>query len=249
MFESLENLINEVLNEKPIFRDFVEKIYLLISETDKEALNNMIETPFNETLKEDILAVLNSKNAEALALNASAFLEKYPIAKDYKNDILASKEATELLNEFKGLILNENLQELAPIDNPLYNLFLQTYQEFKGVDFQTIAKMFVKISCIYPSYKDLIKQDKPDPCNAYPFFMLVAHYLCVEGKAELAGYNKSAGVVSSSSIDSVSVSYVTPPYKDNFQYFFSQTPYGQEYLAYISTNNVMMYINNAKNRM
>ena len=133
--------------------------------------------------------------------------------------------------------------------NPLYNLFIETYKEFKGIQSIELINMFQKIGCIYPKYKDLVKTSDPNLCDTYPFFMLTAHYLCIEGKAEVVGINRSNGVVSSSSIDGVSVSYATPPYKDNFHYFFSQTPYGQEYLAYINSNNVMLYVNNAKVRM
>ena len=133
--------------------------------------------------------------------------------------------------------------------NPLYNLFIETYKEFKGIESSEVTNMFQKIGCIYPKYKDLVKTSDLNLCDSYPFFMLTAHYLCIEGKAEVVGINRSNGVVSSSSIDGVSVSYATMPYKDNFQYFFSQTPYGQEYLAYINSNNIMLYVNNAKVRM
>ena len=139
--------------------------------------------------------------------------------------------------------------ETTTQNNPLYNLFIETYKEFKGIESSEVINMFQKIGCIYPKYKDLAKENNPDLCNAYPFFMLTAHYLCIEGKAEVVGINRSNGVVSSSSIDGVSISYATMPYKDNFQYFFSQTPYGQEYLAYINSNNIMLYVNNAKVRM
>ena len=250
MFETLDNYINEILNEKPAFRDLTTSTYALLSDEQKRILNELLETPFNETLKDDILVILNSKDLDTLKQNVSEFLEKYPVAQNYKDEIMQNSKAMEIANDFTNLILNENATTPpTPIENPLYDLFLQTYAEFKSVAFQDVVNMFVKISCIYPKYKDLVQKNDPNLCDTYPFFMLVAHYLCIEGKAEAAGFNRSGGVVSSSSIDSVSVSYVTPPYKDNFQYFFSQTPYGQEYLAYISTNNVMMYVNNAKVRI
>ena len=250
MFETLDNYINEILNEKPAFRDLVTSTYALLSDEQKRILNELLETPFNETLKDDILVILNSKDLDTLKQNVSEFLEKYPVAQNYKDEIIKNPQAMEIVNDFANLILNENATiPPTPIENPLYDLFLQTYAEFKSVAFQDVVNMFVKISCIYPKYKDLVQKNDPNLCDTYPFFMLVAHYLCIEGKAEVAGFNRSGGVVSSSSIDSVSVSYVAPPLKDNFQYFFSKTPYGQEYLAYINSNNVMLYVNNVKVRM
>ena len=250
MFETLDNYINELLNEKPAFKDLVTSTYALLSDEQKRILNALLEAPFNETLKDDVLVILNSKDLDTLKQNVSEFLEKYPIAQTYKDEIMQNTQAMSIVNDFANLILSENNTITpTPIQNPLYDLFLQTYAEFKSVAFQDVINMFVKISCIYPKYKELVQTSDPSLCDTYPFFMLVAHYLCIEGKAEVAGFNRSGGVVSSSSIDGVSVSYATPLHKDNFQYFFSQTPYGQEYLAYINTNNVMMYVNNAKTRI
>ena len=145
---------------------------------------------------------------------------------------------------------NENIHtgievESLPI---LLQHFLQTYKEFNPLlenNKDDILRMFEKIACLYPSYKKLLTQDDIYlSCGLYyPFFMLVAHYLIVNGFGVLVGINKPSGIVTSSSIDSVSVSYQTAPFKDNFQYFFSQTPYGLEYLAYLNTQSGIMLIN------
>lgn len=138
------------------------------------------------------------------------------------------------------------------IQDKLVSFFTQVYPEFKPIalkDEQTIIRMFYKIACLYPSYKQLAKDDPDIKCELYySFFMLVAHYLVINGFAQELGLNKSAGLISSSSIDGVSVSFQTAPAKDNYQYFFNQTPYGQEYLAYLATQSGLRYINNAYDR-
>lgn len=129
--------------------------------------------------------------------------------------------------------------------SPLLDFFLSIYPEFKALpDKAQIISMFKKISLLYPSYKPAEPLDT-ERAELYPFAMLVAHYLVIGGYAESIGLNKSSGLVASSSIDSVSVSYQQAPTKDSFQYFFNQTPYGQEYLAYLNTQAGLRLINNA----
>lgn len=146
--------------------------------------------------------------------------------------------------------------ESAPLDSqdtqeptsPLLDFFLSIYPEFKALqDKQVILNMFKKISLLYPSYKPTEPLDT-ERAEIYPFTMLVAHYLVIGGYALEIGLNKPSGLVASSSIDGVSVSYQAQITKDQFQYFFSQTPYGQEYLAYLNTQAGLRLINNAYNR-
>lgn len=146
--------------------------------------------------------------------------------------------------------------ESAPLDSqdtqeptsPLLDFFLSIYPEFKALqDKQVILNMFKKISLLYPSYKPTERLDT-ERAEIYPFTMLVAHYLVIGGYALEIGLNKPSGLVASSSIDGVSVSYQAQITKDQFQYFFSQTPYGQEYLAYLNTQAGLRLINNAYNR-
>lgn len=133
----------------------------------------------------------------------------------------------------------------TPINNPLLNLFLQTYKEFEKLDKDIILSEFVKISCVYPRYNDIVsKPFNIKQCDLYyPFFMLVAHYIVVGGYAVGVGINKPSGLVASSSIDSVSVSYQATPYNNNYDFFFGQTPYGMEYLAYIASITSTKIIN------
>lgn len=120
--------------------------------------------------------------------------------------------------------------------------FVEHYKEFAGADRDLLVRIMVKVQCLYPQYKNAF--NKGADCDLkYPLFMLMAHYLTIGGYAEGIGLGKQSGLVASSSIDSVSVSYQQAPVGNNFQYFFSQTPYGQEYLAYINTRSGLMLVN------
>lgn len=251
MYETLENFINEIIIEKPELRELIAVFYSEADESKKKALQEFLQDKDKEDLKNRALQILNSESMEVLDENIKELFKDYPSLKGFR-DFLFFQRNFNILKFFKkskNLVIFDKLrkivserEESAHDDDDFYKLFLQTYPEFKAVPYEVVCDMFLKITCIYPKYKDLEQTSEAIPPEVYPFFMLVAHYLCIEGKAEIAGFNRSAGVVSSSSIDGVSVSYVAPPLKDNFQYFFSKTPYGQEYLAYISTNNVMMYV-------
>lgn len=132
---------------------------------------------------------------------------------------------------------------------PLVAFFVKAYPEFKpltetqdGID--SIENTMEKILCL-SSYSDFreLKNDINNCSLRYPFFMLVAHYLVINGYGVAIGINKPNGLISSSSIDSVSVSYQTAPYNNNFDFFFGQTPYGMEYLAYIASITSVKLIN------
>lgn len=145
-------------------------------------------------------------------------------------------------------ITQENTEATQDTTNPILDSFLSIYPEFNALtNKQNILNMFKKISLLYPSYAQKNPFDT-ERAEIYPFFMLVSHYLVIGGYALEIGLNKPSGLVASSSIDGVSVSYQAQITKDQFQYFFSQTPYGQEYLAYLNTQAGLRLINNAKDR-
>ena len=144
--------------------------------------------------------------------------------------------------------ITEKAESKQAITNPILDSFLSIYPEFSALtNKQNILNMFKKISLLYPSYAPKNPFDT-ERAEIYPFFMLVSHYLVIGGYALEIGLNKPSGLVASSSIDGVSVSYQAQITKDQFQYFFSQTPYGQEYLAYLNTQAGLRLINNAKDR-
>ena len=142
----------------------------------------------------------------------------------------------------------EKAESKQDTTNPILDSFLIIYPEFSSLkNKRNVLNMFKKISLLYPSYAPKNPFDT-ERSEIYPFFMLVSHYLVIGGYALETGLNKPSGLVASSSIDGVSVSYQAQITKDQFQYFFSQTPYGQEYLAYLNTQAGLRLINNAKGR-
>lgn len=71
-----------------------------------------------------------------------------------------------------------------------------------------------------------------DKKKQYAIFLLTAHLLTIHGN--IASGETSGGVQTGASIDKVSVSYAPPPFTNGFEYWLSQTLYGQELLALIN---------------
>ncbi len=126
--------------------------------------------------------------------------------------------------------------------------FLTIYPEFKPVCESDEQKarfdsVVAKVQCIYTEFKDL------DKCSdLYPFLALTAHYFVVGGNAESIGIvsTQGTGLIASSSIGDVSVSYQASPYStkgDDFTYFLASTRYGQEYLAWLARQTGLNYVN------
>lgn len=119
-----------------------------------------------------------------------------------------------------------------------YDDFIAKYPEFKGLSQDVFLQISEKIKCFFPEYSDYTQ------CNNIVLsYLLIAHFLVIEGRVTSLGINKPSGVVSSSSVGGVSVSMQTAPYKTSSDYFFHQTPYGLEYLAYLSQVCGMFYVN------
>lgn len=119
-----------------------------------------------------------------------------------------------------------------------YTGFVEKYPEFKGLSEDIYNAMQDKILCLFPQYKDDTKC-----ANVVLAYLLIAHFLVIEGKAVSLGINKPSGVVGSANVGGVSVSMQTPPYKNATDYFFYSTPYGVEYLAYLNQIGGMFYVN------
>jgi hypothetical protein len=82
----------------------------------------------------------------------------------------------------------------------------------------------------------------------YPFLALTAHYFVVAGGGENIGIvsTQGSGLIASSSVGDVSVSYQSSPYAtkgDDFTYFLASTKYGQEYLAWLARQTGLNYVN------
>lgn len=135
---------------------------------------------------------------------------------------------------------NANLDEIL-------NKFLKIYPEFKPVletDEQkaTFYAQVEKVACLYPEFKDLSKC-----CQSSPFLSLTAHYFVAGGfSAEIGITSAQQGVLASSSVGDISVSYQSSPYAtkgDEFTYFLATTRYGQEYLAWLARQSGLRYVN------
>lgn len=135
----------------------------------------------------------------------------------------------------------------------LLQRLLKVYPEFKPVavtpeQLEFWNSCFEKAKCVYPKFRN-ITDDNLGCCNILnAYFMLTAHYFVVNGYANEIGINANSGSVASSSVGDVSISLNTPPYgqsgKPNFDYWLSKTPYGQEFLFWVSLQSGMLYVNN-----
>lgn len=129
----------------------------------------------------------------------------------------------------------------------IYEKFIKIYPEFKPVlETDEQKELFYaqveKVKCLYPEFKEL------DICNcSLPFLALVAHYFVAGGfSAEIGITSAQQGVLASSSVGDISVSYQSSPYAtkgDEFTYFLATTRYGQEYLAWLARQSGLRYVN------
>lgn len=100
--------------------------------------------------------------------------------------------------------------------------------------------IFKRVTCLYPEFMDVKK------CQKVPLYALVAHYFVYQGFASSIGILSQKGLIASSSVGDVSVSYQASPYAakgNDFSYFLSLTPYGMEYLAWLQRQAGLLYVN------
>lgn len=75
--------------------------------------------------------------------------------------------------------------------------------------------------------------------RAYAIQIMLAHLLRLSKLAAAAGAGATpAGVVTSATIDKVSVTLAPPPARDARGYWLAQTPYGQQLSAYLTAQAV-----------
>lgn len=70
-------------------------------------------------------------------------------------------------------------------------------------------------------------------CRKFAIELVVAHMLTMASKLASQGKVSAHGFVQSASIGEVSVNIVAPNNRNSLEYWFNQTPYGQQYLAYL----------------
>lgn len=121
-------------------------------------------------------------------------------------------------------------------------LFKLEYPEFQNVDDAIINRIYKKVFCLYPVIQG-------NSCKSEQLsFLVVAHYLVVDGKSGESslvsgGGSNTNGAINSASIDGVSVSYQAKPISDFYQDFFSTSRYGLEFLALLASFGSATYIN------
>lgn len=123
---------------------------------------------------------------------------------------------------------------------------LTIYPEFKPIletqeQIDNFIAIINQVRCLYPEFNNLkICQNK------YPLLMLIAHYAVMAGLTKSIGIYAQNGLVASSSIDGVSVSYQSSPYStkgDELTYYLSLTPYGLQYLAWLARQAGLKIVN------
>ena len=134
---------------------------------------------------------------------------------------------------------------MADIEQPqILKDFLIVYPEFsplyttqEGID--SFLSIVAKLQCIYPEFQNI------ETCkNKYPFFMLVAHTIVMDGKSSSIGIYPLKGLLSNSAVGNASVGYQQTPYStDSFSYYLSLSKYGKEYLAWLQRQAGLVYVN------
>lgn len=136
--------------------------------------------------------------------------------------------------------------EIAEEYFEIVSALLVIYPEFKAIletqeQVDNFLAIIDQVRCLYPEFSDLKKCQ-----NKYPFLMLIAHYAVMAGLTKSIGIYAQNGLVASSSIDGVSVSYQSSPYStkgDELTYYLSLTPYGLQYLAWLARQAGLKIVN------
>lgn len=162
-------------------------------------------------------------------------------------DTEAEQEITEQEPEIDEPIQDEPEPVIIPEEYAeIIDALLVIYPEFKPIlETQEQINNFIaiinQVRCLYPEFNDLKKCQ-----NKYPFLMLIAHYAVMAGLTKSIGIYAQNGLVASSSIDGVSVSYQSSPYStkgDELTYYLSLTPYGLQYLAWLARQAGLKIVN------
>ena len=161
-------------------------------------------------------------------------------------DTEAEQEATEQEPEVDEPIQDEQEPVIPEEYIEIIEALLTIYPEFKPVletqeQIDNFIAIINQVRCLYPEFKDLKKCQ-----NKYPLLMLIAHYAVMAGLTKSIGIYAQNGLVASSSIDGVSVSYQSSPYStkgDELTYYLSLTPYGLQYLAWLARQAGLKIVN------
>ena len=161
-------------------------------------------------------------------------------------DTEAEQETTEQEPKLDEPIQDEPKPVIPEEYIEIIEALLVIYPEFKPIletqeQVDNFLAIINQVRCLYPEFSDLKKCQ-----NKYPFLMLIAHYAVMAGLTKSIGIYAQNGLVASSSIDGVSVSYQSSPYSpkgDELTYYLSLTPYGLQYLAWLARQAGLKIVN------
>lgn len=149
---------------------------------------------------------------------------------------LVEKEPENNENESKNEDNNDSQNEHGEKPKPE----LVEVESVNEIMVKNLESLFKRVTCLYPEFRDAKK------CQKVPLYALVAHYFVYQGFASSIGILSQKGLIASSSVGDVSVSYQASPYAakgNDFSYFLSLTPYGMEYLAWLQRQAGLLYVN------
>lgn len=121
--------------------------------------------------------------------------------------------------------------------------FLIIYPEFQKFTEDPKAEQIFEIQvkevlCLFPVLREVSE------CSKFPTYSLLAHYMIINNRFTSLGFNAPDGIVTSSSVGSVSVSFESKIFSNQFEYFLSQTPYGLKFLSWWNSKTGVRYVNN-----
>lgn len=102
-------------------------------------------------------------------------------------------------------------------------VFISQFPEFKNTN---NIELYINRALLYFDRHCCFCKDR----KQYAVFLLTAHLISLQNNID-NGEN-TGGLQTGASIDKVSVSIAPPPFSDASEYFFNQTVYGQELLAF-----------------
>lgn len=103
-------------------------------------------------------------------------------------------------------------------------VFISQFPEFENAE---NIDLYINRALLYVSPWSAFCKDR----KQYVVFLLAAHLLALQGN--INNGETTGGLQTGASIDKVSVSVAPPPFSDGFEYWLSQTVYGQTLLAFL----------------
>lgn len=104
-------------------------------------------------------------------------------------------------------------------------IFISQFPEFENAE---DIELYINRALLYISPFSALCRDK----KQYVVFLITAHLLALQDN--INNGENTGGLQTSASIDKVSVSVAPPLFSDGYEYFYNQTVYGQQLLAFFN---------------